>query len=208
MTRVGIFGGSFDPIHVAHLILAECARVERALDKVLFVPALSPPRKPAKPLAPAEERLRMVELAIADNPAFEASPLELHREGPSYTLVTVRKVREDMGRDAELFLILGADSVHDIPTWWHADELVREVEIIAVGRPGYALAEEVEGLADRFGQQWAEKTRALQVAAPLMDISATEVRERLRTGLSVRYLVPDPVREHIQDNGLYAARRG
>ncbi len=205
MARIGIFGGSFNPIHTAHLILAERAREERALDRVLFVPALNPPHKSQKPLASPEDRLRMVELAIAGNPAFEAVPVELHRKGPSYTLLTVRELRERMGPDAELFLILGADSVHDIPTWWRAEELVREAGIITLGRPGYSLERDLEDLAGLFGREWVEAVKKLRVEAPPMAISATEIRRRVREGKSIRHMVPGPVLQYIREKGLYAA---
>jgi nicotinate-nucleotide adenylyltransferase len=204
MTRIGIFGGSFNPIHLAHLILAERALQERALDRILFIPALRPPHKPQRPVAPAEHRMRMVELAIEGNPAFEASRIELERRGPSYTLVTVRQLRESLGPAAELFLLLGADSVHDIPTWWRAQELVREVEIIAFERPGYSLEEDIEALAGLFGEGWVRKVQELKVQAPLIGISATEIRERVRAGKSIRYMVPEAVRQHIFQYSLYA----
>ena len=209
MSRIGIFGGSFNPIHLAHLILAERARVERALDTVLFVPAAHPPHKPpqsAGVLAPAERRLRMVELAVEGNPGFEASSLELEREGPSYTLLTVRQVRQRRGPEAELFLVMGADSVLDVPNWWHAEELAREAEVIALERPGFALDEGLEGLVPVLGERWVRRVGELRVRAPLLGISATEIRRRLAAGESVRYMVPAPVLEYISAYGLYGAR--
>lgn len=204
MTRTGIFGGSFNPIHAAHLVVAERARDERSLDRILFIPARQPPHKPAKPVAPAADRLRMVELAIQGNDSFEASRLELDRAGPSYTLTTVRQLRDGLGKDAELFLVLGADSVHDMPTWWHARDLVREVEIIPVVRPGYSLEKDLDDLSRMFGADWARRVRELTVHAPSMDISSTEIRERVAAGRSIRYLVPEPVRQYILSRGLYA----
>lgn len=203
MTRTGIFGGSFNPIHAAHLVVAERARDERSLDRMLFIPARQPPHKPAKPVAPAADRLRMVELAIQGNDSFGASRLELDRAGPSYTLTTVRQLRDGLGKDAELFLVLGADSVHDIPTWWHARDLVREVEIIPVVRPGYSLEKDLDDLSHMFGVDWARRVRELTVHAPPMDISSTEIRERVAAGRSIRYLVPEPVRQYILSRGLY-----
>lgn len=204
MARIGIFGGSFNPVHTGHLILAERVCSERSLDKVLFVPVLYPPHKPAKPLASAEHRMRMLGLALDGNPAFEALPLELNREEPSYTLITIRELRKDMGPSAELFLVLGGDSVHDIPNWWHAGELVREVEIIAFDRPGYPVQEAVGGMGELFGRAWVDRVRELKVDAPLLDISATDIRERVSAGKSIRYMVPEPVRQYILRHGLYA----
>ena len=202
--RIGVFGGSFNPPHVAHLILAERARVERTLDRVLFVVAGQPPHKASRPLAPGPDRLRMVELAIEGNPAFEAADLELKRDGASYTLLTIRELRRRLGPEAELFLLVGGDSLLELPTGWRAEELVREVPIIAFGRPGNPLDAGVDGLAAHFGQAWVRQVRELMVAAPQMDISATEVRERVRAGLSVRYMVPEAVRAYIAERGLYA----
>jgi nicotinate-nucleotide adenylyltransferase len=146
----------------------------------------------------------MVELAIQGNDSFEASRLELDRAGPSYTLTTVRQLRDGLGKDAELFLVLGADSVHDMPTWWHARDLVREVEIIPVVRPGYSLEKDLDDLSRMFGADWARRVRELTVHAPSMDISSTEIRERVAAGRSIRYLVPEPVRQYILSRGLYA----
>ena len=203
--RLGIFGGSFDPIHTAHLILAEWVRGERSLDRVLFVPALEPPHKASKHLAPPAHRMRMVQLAIEDNPAFDASAVELERQGPSYTLLTVRQLRERLGPDARLYLILGADSVHEIATWWRVRELVEEVEIIAVGRPGHSLQADLEALAGAFGDAWARRVGELKVDVPPMAISATDIRGRVAAGRSIRYLVPDVVRDYILRHGLYGA---
>ncbi|KPK62653.1 MAG: hypothetical protein AMK73_05810 [Planctomycetes bacterium SM23_32] len=206
MSAIGIFGGSFDPIHTAHLILAEFAWAERGLDAVRFVPAAQPPHKSARPLTAAEHRLRMVQLAVQGNPAFVADPVELERDGPSYTLVTVRELKERLGAEAELYLIVGADSLHEMPTWWRAEELVREVRLIAFGRPGHAVADGLAELAALYGQRWARETAALAVEAPLMDISATMIRRRVRAGQSVRYLVPDAVRGYILQHALYSGQ--
>ena len=206
--RIGVFGGSFNPPHVAHLILAERARVERALDRVLFVVAGQPPHKTPRPLAPGPDRLRMVELAIEGNPAFEAEDLELKRQGASYTLLTIRELRARFGAEAELFLLMGGDSLLDLPAWWRAEELVREAPIIAFGRPGNSLDAGLDGLAAHFGEAWVRQVRELMVQAPQMDISATEVRERVRAGLSVRYMVPEAVWEYIEQRGLYAGAEG
>lgn len=203
MGKTGIFGGSFNPVHMGHLILAEWVRVERSLETVLFVPAASPPHKPNRPLADPAHRLRMVELAVDGHDAFRTEPIELEREGPSYTLKTVRELRERPGL-GELYLIMGADSLLDLPDWWHAEELAQEAPVIVFNRPGCALEERWGELAERFGQGWVDRTRQLRVDAPLMELSATVVRERVRAGLSIRYMVPEPVRAYIAEHGLYA----
>jgi nicotinate-nucleotide adenylyltransferase len=215
MSRIGLFGGSFNPVHVAHLILAECVAQERRLDRVLFIPARLPPHKPSEPLAPTADRLRMVELAVAGNPAFEVSPVEVEREGPSYTLTTVQAIAEGMP-EAELFLILGGDSVRDLCTWWRAQELVRCVDVIALDRPGAELDDHLPDLAKCFGAEWAlpdlakcfgaewaERVRELRVRGPLLQISASDVRRRACEGRSIRYLVPEAVRQYIAEKGLY-----
>jgi nicotinate-nucleotide adenylyltransferase len=204
MTGTAVFGGSFNPVHVAHLALAERVRDERQMDRVLFVPALAPPHKPGERLASAADRLRMVELAVAGNDAFEASSVEIDRGGPSYTLTTVRDLRAGIDPAGELFLVLGADSVREMPTWWHARELAQEAGVIAVPRPGERLEENIEAAGRTFGQEWAERTRRMALDGPLIEVSATEIRRRLREGRSVRYLVPEAVRDYIGERGLYA----
>lgn len=204
MARIGIFGGSFNPIHVAHLIVAERVREECGLERVLFIPSAQPPHKPERRMAPADDRLHMVRLAIAENSAFEADPLELRRSGPSYTLTTVRELSERADENDIFHLLLGADSVLDLKNWWHADELAHAVDIIAFNRPGHPLESRWEELVDEFGREWARRVRESRVTVPQLDISATAIRERLRKGLSVRYLVPEAVRRHINQRGLYA----
>ena len=203
MARIGLFGGCFNPVHCAHLILAERVREQAALDKVLFVPVRVPPHKPDLALAPARDRLRMLQLALAGNPHFETCTIELDREGPSYTLLTVRQLKRELGCGCELFLIVGSDSIRDMPRWWHAGELVREVEILGVQRPGFPL-EDLSELQACFGAELVGRVRQSIVSAPLLGISATDIRERVRQRRSIRYLVPEPVRQHILSRGLYA----
>jgi nicotinate-nucleotide adenylyltransferase len=201
---VGIFGGSFNPVHLAHLILAERVRSERSLDTVLFIPARTPPHKASEPLAEGVDRLRMVELAIEGHPAFEALPIEIERSGPSFTLLTVRELRRRYGEGAQLFLLLGGDSLADLPNWWRAGELVEEADVIAFDRPGCLLDDHLPRMGAVFGEPWVRRTAELKVRAPLVEISATEVRQRVRAGKSVRYLVPEPVRHYILERGIYA----
>jgi len=204
MARTGIFGGSFNPVHSAHLALAERVRQARGLDRVLFVPALHPPHKLQEPLATPRHRVRMLELATGDRPGLEVSTVELDRAGPSYMLLTVRQIRQELGADEEIFLVVGADMLADIPAWWHADELVREAGIIAVARSGTSLEEGFGGLERSFGPDVASRARDLVVEMPRLDVSSTDVRERICAGRSIRRLVPDAVAEYILANGLYA----
>ena len=203
MVRIGLFGGSFNPVHMAHLILAERAREERALDKVLFVPASQPPHKPDVRLAPAQNRLEMLHLATAGHPCFEVSTVELDRQGPSYTLITVRDLKQALGTRCAIHLIVGSDSIRDMPHWWRAEELIRETEIIGLERPGFP-PDDMPELETAFGAVAAAKLRASIVTAPLLEISSTDIRRRARQGLSIRYLIPDQVCEYILAHGLYA----
>ncbi len=202
MRRVGWFGGSFNPPHAGHLILAEMARSDAGLDEVLFMPAKNPPHKEVEGLAPAQERCRMAELAVEGNDTFTVSTMELECEGPSYTLRTARELTEKLDADTELFLMLGADSVHDLPEWWRAGELLEEMEFIVLKRPGYPLGD-LDDLQNEFGPEKVAKLQDAVAEVPLIDISSTVVRERLRRGLSIRYLVPESVRQYILRKEIY-----
>jgi nicotinate-nucleotide adenylyltransferase len=202
MRRVGWFGGSFNPPHVGHLILAEMARCTCDLDEILFMPAKNPPHKHVKGLAPARDRCHMVELAVEDNDAFTVSRLELDREGPSYTLRTARELTERLSSDARLFLILGADSVRDLPEWWKAGELLTEMDFIVLRRPGHPMGE-LSHVEEAFGRWAVEKLQDAVVEAPLLDISSTSIRQRVAAGGSIRYLVPDAVRHYIREQDMY-----
>lgn len=190
--RVGIFGGTFDPIHVGHLIVAEQARDRLALDRVVFVPARVPPHKPGAS-AGAEHRFRMTVLAVEDNPGFAVSDLELRREGPSYTVDTLRALRAEESGDAQHYLLLGADSARDLEQWKDVDALLGDSTVVVLGRPGV----EQDDLPPRVG------ARATFLPAPLLAISSTEIRRLVREGGTVRYLVPAPVEDYIRSEGLY-----
>jgi nicotinate-nucleotide adenylyltransferase len=202
MSRTGLFGGSFNPVHIAHLIVAERVREEAELDRIVFVPARRPPHKPNRPLASGRHRIQMLERAIEDHPHFEISTAELNREGPSYTLRTVRVFRDQMSEEGELCLLLGGDSVLDLPNWWRADELVKEVSLIAVERPGYLL-DDLSVVRDAFGEGVVSHIRQNRVQIPLLELSATNIRKRRREGFSIRYLVPESVRTYIHEHGLF-----
>ncbi len=196
--RVGIIGGTFDPIHYGHLIIAEEARVKVGLARVIFIPAGNPPHKLRRPYSPAHHRYRMVELAIASNPYFEVSPIEVNRPGPSYSVDTVRMLREEMGPGVELYFIMGVDSLAGILTWHRPEELIKLCRIIAVNRPGYgvdidALDQVLPGI----------KKQVIFIKAPEIGISSTEIQERVRAGLPIRYLVPPEVERYIYEHNLY-----
>lgn len=190
--RVGIFGGTFDPIHLGHLIVAEQARDRLRLDRIVFVPARVPPHKRGA-VAGAEHRYRMTCLAAGDNPGFEVSDVELRREGPSYTVDTLRAFRAISPGDAQLHLLLGADSARDLEQWKDVDALLEDSTVVVCGRPGVGQ----DDLPARVGR------RATFLATPLLEISSTEIRRLVREGGTVRYLVPVPVEEYIRSEGLY-----
>ena len=185
--RLGIFGGTFDPIHLAHLRVAEEVASALDLDRVVFVPAGHPPHRP-KPRATAQERLAMVCLAIAGNPRFAVTDLETRRRGPSYTVDTLRELRRRLGGE-RLVLILGADAASQLPRWRAADEVARLAEIAVLTRPG------VPEVASAFVKHL--------VATPAIEISASDIRARCLTGKSIRYLVPDAVADYIATHRLY-----
>ena len=194
--RRGVLGGTFDPIHIGHLILAQEALLRLSLDRVTFVPAGMPWRKSRRSVAPAADRLAMVKLAIAENPRFDVSELEVRRDGPSYIWETLAQLGE--GGD-ELFLILGADALIDLPTWREPREIVRLARIAVAGRPGWddatvaTAAASVEGLPERI----------VALDMPLIEVSSTDLRARARRGEPLRYLVPDAVATYVRERALY-----
>ena len=193
---VGLFGGSFNPPHVAHLIVAEIARDQFGLDEVWWIPNATPPHKSHDELAAVEDRLAMTRRAIADNPAFHLCDIEVRRSGVSYTVETLRALQEQHP-DTDFGLLLGSDSLDYFAEWHRPDEIADRVPLVVYKRPG--VIDEVA--APRF----ANHVRF--VSAPVMEVSGTEIRSRCRKGRSIRYLVPDAVRTYIEDNGLYRATR-
>lgn len=206
MKRTGIFGGSFNPVHIAHLILAERAAEAAGLDRVLFVPAGIAPHKPGNALAHTHHRLEMLRLATGDNPLFHVSDIEIKRKGTSFTLSTVIELEKDPGCGPEPTLILGADSVRDIHKWHRAGELLDRVRITGLKRPGVDT-DDFSGNEKTFGPARAEMLRRCFITAPELGISASGIRRRAREGRSIRYLVPERVRKYILENGLFRVTR-
>jgi nicotinate-nucleotide adenylyltransferase len=200
--RIGIMGGSFNPVHVGHLMAAQGAREAFQLERVIFIPAGMPPHKQAEMVAPAVARFRMVELAIAGNQHFEISAIELERQGPSYTVDTLRELREQL-RPAELFFIIGADSINELPTWRNIGEVLKLCRIIAAARPGWPAVADTSRLAAALGDEAAEAIRRGTFEIPLVAVSSTAIRERIRAGREIRYMIPDAVREYILAQRLY-----
>ncbi|MCH7485159.1 MAG: nicotinate (nicotinamide) nucleotide adenylyltransferase, partial [Chloroflexi bacterium] len=188
--RVGVLGGSFDPVHVGHLGLAETAYEQADLDRVIFVPAGNQWRKAGQRMAPAGERCEMVRLAIAGRPHFELATLEVEREGPSYSDVTLEALREERP-GAEIVFILGRDALADLPNW-HAPERVLELATLAVaGRAGGGGTTASEALPGGL------RGRVIWLDMPPVNVSATDIRERVRAGRSIEGLVPEAVGEYI-----------
>lgn len=197
--KLGILGGTFDPIHLGHLLMAELAWQELGLSRVLFIPAGDPPHKQAAAKTAAQHRQGMVAAAIADNPHFELSLIDLERPGPHYSLDTVRLVRAKYEVAAEeCFFIIGGDSLVDLPKWYNSPQLVQLCRLAVAHRPGYrpdlaGLEKAIPGLGRRVN--WVEM--------PVSGVSSSEIRARVRAGLSIRYQVAEPVRVYIKQHRLY-----
>lgn len=202
--RIGLYGGSFDPIHVGHLISARSIAESLSFSKVILIPSARPPHKEGVAMTTAEHRMAMVQLAIEGDPLFEASDVELGRAGPSFTLDTVTEYHRRFGDAAELFWIIGADSLPELPTWHRIDELVKRVTIVTAARPGF-VKPSVADLAEAVGEDAARALLSNCCATPEIDISATGIRARVAAGDSTRYLTPEAVASYIQQNGLYGA---
>ncbi len=197
--RLGVLGGTFDPVHLAHLLTAEAVREALRLDLVLFVPAGLQPFKPQHSVTPADDRLAMLEIALADNPYFAVSLVDVNRTGLSYTVNTVRQLHEEWGDpELQMWFILGADALASFPDWHDPEGVLAQTRLAAVRRPGTAV--EMEALSRRLP---ALKDAVDWVDAPLVEISATDIRQRVREGLSIRYRVTEGVREYIEAHGLY-----
>ena len=200
-SKIGVLGGTFDPIHLGHLIVAEDLRQKLGLGEVLFVPAGRPwlKLKEEKPISPAEHRLAMVRLAVASNPYFKVSTMEIDRPGLSYSIDTVLELKAKLGAKAEIYFIVGPDALAELPKWKDPARLVEICQVVGIGRPGYAKADlrklerSIPGVSKRI----------MLMNVPQIDISATEIRRQVARGLSIRYLVPEAVEKYIQEHELY-----
>ena len=203
MTRrkIGVLGGTFDPIHLGHLIVAEDLREKLGLGEVLFIPAGHPwlKLKEEKPISPAEHRLAMVRLAIASNPCFKVSTMEIDRPGLSYSIDTVLELKAKLGAKAGIYFIVGPDALAELPKWKDPGRLLEICQVVGIGRPGHAQADlhtlesSIPGVSKRI----------MLVDVPQIDISSTEIRNRVAQGLSIRYLVPEAVEKYIAEHKLY-----
>lgn len=198
--RIGIYGGTFDPIHYGHLVLAEQCREQCQLDEVWFVPAAQPPHKLDATISPAKARCEMVEFAIAGHPYFKLSRMELERTGLSFTVTTLEQLQaEDPSR--ELFLLIGADSLHDLPQWREPQRILELATVVAVNRGDRPLPERPL-LEQQLGPAAAARLRFIQM--PGLDLSACDIRQRSAEGRSIRFLVPRAVEAYIAQNHLYS----
>jgi nicotinate-nucleotide adenylyltransferase len=199
--RLGVLGGTFDPIHIGHLFAAEEARARLDLDRVLFVPAGLPPHKLHVEVTPIKDRLAMVRLAIADNPRFFLSRVDVDRFGPSYTVDTLELLRDEYGSDADLHFIMGSDSLADLLTWHKPERLIRLCRIVALTRPrGRVDLEELDRLLP------GAMARIQLLEMPLLEVSSTDLQRRVRMGLPIKYLVPPAVEDYIYEHGVYGNR--
>ena len=193
--RLGVFGGTFDPVHYGHLVVAETAADELALDRVLFIPAGDPYLKANRRVSAARDRMEMVRMAVEGNPRFEASDMELRRAGPSYTIDTLAQLRGERGAGARLFLILGLDSIADMHRWKDPERIFEQARVVGYPRAGERGA---RGTAPTAGGREAHV-----LEGPLVGISGTEIRRRVSRGQSIRYQAPECVIEYIRRRGLY-----
>lgn len=205
--RIGIFGGSFNPVHLGHLIAAECCREQARLDRVVFVPAAIPPHKQAHHLADAADRVAMLQLAIGGHRAFSLSTIELDRGGVSYTVDTLAELAKRHPDDT-LVLLLGPDSLAQLPTWREPGAILDGWEVVAVEREGLddvAAVVRSEPLAGLLGTEHAARIAASRIRMPAIGIRASHLRAAVAAGTSIRYRTPRAVEAYIANHGLYRA---
>jgi nicotinate-nucleotide adenylyltransferase len=197
--KIGVFGGTFDPIHLGHLAAARSIQSTLGLAKVIFVPAGQPWLKADMPVSPVRDRVEMVRLAVARRKTFELSTIEADRPGPSFTVDTMEVLQRQLGTDLDLFLLLGSDALEDLPKWKEPQRLIHLCQMVAFARPGHRLPA-MESLEAAIP---GVSLRVLLVEVPQVNIRATEIRRRIAEGRSIRRLVPQPVEGYILEHGLY-----
>ncbi len=202
--KIGVFGGTFDPVHLGHIGVAEAAREALGLSEVLLVPAGQPMSKVNRPITPAEHRLNMLRLALKDKPHLFISTIETERPGPTFTIDTISSLRRQCGAKAEIYFILGWDSLAQLPEWREPARLVTMCQMVAVPRPGCprpdlkALEHDIPGISGKV----------IFLEKPYIDISATAIREMVARGEPIERLVPAPVAEYIKEHKLYVSSGG
>jgi nicotinate-nucleotide adenylyltransferase len=201
-TRIGVLGGTFNPMHMGHLILAEEVCKRHHLSKVIFIPAYIPPHKYVNNLADARHRYQMVKAAVNENDKFEVSDLEIRREGKSYTIDTVQEILHHYGEGCEVFLIIGADSLNELELWKDIRKLSQLCHFVIVNRPGYST-DTSDKLAELIGNENILDIERLRIEIEPVGVSSTEIRKRLKDGAEIKGLVPECVEAYIEEYGLY-----
>lgn len=199
MKQICLIGGTFDPIHYGHLVVAEEVRQKFGIQKVIFIPAARPPHKMGKEISEPHHRVNMTRLATASNRYFEVSTIEIERQGLSYTIDTVQEIKS-IYKIETVYFITGADAVLEILNWKEAEKLLNMCTFIAATRPGYNLNNLKETLKSLPGEIF-KKTLPLEV--PALSISSSDIRQRVREGRSIKYLLPEPVEQYIKENKIY-----
>ncbi len=198
--RFAVMGGTFDPIHYGHLVTAEAVRDEYDLDKVIFMPSGNPPHKMARATSDANHRYLMTVLATTTNPYFEVSRAEIDRVGITYTVDTIRELRNAYGEDAEIYFITGADAILEIFTWHNVEELFRICFFVAATRPGFH-GKDMEQKLNEIKSKY--KKEIFKIEVPSLAISSTDIRNRIKNGKTVRYLLPEAIEDYIRKFRLY-----
>jgi nicotinate-nucleotide adenylyltransferase len=206
-TGIALFGGSFNPIHHGHLIVARAVAEQLGANRMVLIPSACPPHKREDELAGAEDRLQMARLATQGEAILEVCDAEVRRSGPSYTVLTVDEYRRSVGWDTPLFWVIGGDTLPELHTWYRIRELGDLCRIVTAVRPGYEQPD-LSQLAQVLSEEQVQRLQDAVLQTPRIDISATEVRRRVREGRSIRYLVPEAVREYIERRGLYRPGAG
>jgi len=192
--KVGIIGGTFDPVHLGHLLCADFVREKKRLDKVIFLPASTPPHKLDKKITNNKYRLKMLRMAVKGNPYFKVSDYEIKKGGVSYTIDTIRRFKQNAGCEiAEFFLIIGADNIAYLKSWKEPDQLLKEVKVLVLKRPGIDLT--------KINQRFIQSLTFID--SPLIDISSSNIRRRIKEHRSIQYLVPERVEKYIYKKGFY-----
>ena len=199
--RIGVYGGTFDPIHVGHLLLAEIAREQLELDRVLFMPAAISPLKQGQQVSDGKERVEMIKLAISGNPLFQVDDRELEREGPSYTVDTLAEMANQWP-EAELFFLMGADSLEEFHLWKSPEEICKKAEVRVLARGGYTFPD-ISKLEKFLPTEKLGDSKQMVIQMPQVEISASEIRQRTKEKRTIRYQVAPAVEAYIENQSLY-----
>ena len=197
--KVGIMGGTFDPVHIGHLVIADEVRQGLGLDEVLFIPTGLPWMKEGRALAEGRHRLTMVRMAVASNPHFRVSSVEVDHPGPTYTVDTLTKLQKETTERWQCYFILGTDSFCSFSQWKEPKRILELCTLVVVGRPGYPDS----GSAQRDPTVFTKEDRVIFFSVPRLEVSGSDIRRRIVLGRSIRYMVPEEVERYIYDNGLY-----